>query len=249
MTLFDMTSPEVDALSRDTVIVFPCGATEQHSRHLPVCTDTLLVTTVAERAAAKEADKCLLLPSLWFGASHHHLTFPGTLSASTATHALIVTEVIESLLMSHFHRFLVLNGHGGNIDPIHCALREIVAQMPDTTMVCASYWELAKSQFSQIATGPLKAVGHACELETSMMLAVRPDLVRIGEIDDDCLVSSAKVEGLDVITGFDVRTTHGGRGYPSYATKEKGEALLFAAVDATATAISAMREGLYWVQP
>lgn len=249
MTLLQMTSEQVDALSRETIVLFPCGAVEQHSTHLPVCTDTVLVEAVATRAAAEAGEACLLLPTLWLGASHHHLAFPGTLSASTLTHAAMVRDVLESLIRNRFERFLVLNGHGGNTDPIHVALRELATEHPNTTLGSASYWELAKSQFAEIASGPLRHVGHACEIETSMMLALNPDLVRKERIDDDFLELSAPIEGLEVTTGFDVRTTHGGRGYPSYASAEKGERFLEAAVSAVSAAVRAMRVGLHWTAP
>jgi creatinine amidohydrolase len=249
MKIIEMTSPEIDALDRGVVVLLPCGAIEQHSTHLPVQTDTLLVTSVAGAAEERCASACLLLPTLWLGASHHHLAFAGTVSASADLHASNVIAIIDSLSRHRFERFLVLNGHGGNVDPISMALREMNSEQPDLMLCTASYWRLAEPEFAAIATGPEKAVGHACEIETSLMLHLAPELVRKDSIDDDFLEPSVSIPGLDIVTDFATRTEHGGRGYPSHASAEKGKRLFDAAVAATVKAISAISEGLYWREP
>src|SRR5207249_46829 len=87
MRFHEMTFPELRGVARDrTVVVAPIAACEQHSLHLPTFTDTILVTGVAEAAERRAADQILLLPTQWFGASHHHLRFGATLSASVDTH-------------------------------------------------------------------------------------------------------------------------------------------------------------------
>jgi hypothetical protein len=72
---------DIDAMDKDRVVVVcPIGSLEQHGHHLPLLTDTYLVTEVAERVEKKLSDKVLLTPTLWLGASDHHLDFPGTVS-------------------------------------------------------------------------------------------------------------------------------------------------------------------------
>ena len=81
MRFYEMTAAELRQVSREnTLVVAPIAACEQHSRHLPVYTDTLLVTAVAEGAEQKLARQVLLLPTFWLGASDHHLPWGGTLS-------------------------------------------------------------------------------------------------------------------------------------------------------------------------
>src|SRR5262249_47818266 len=101
--------------------VAPIAACEQHSLHLPVFTDTLLVTAVAEAAEEKLPNQLLLLPTLWLGASHHHLRFGATLSASVDTHIDMLCDLLVPLLDDGYQRVLVLNGHGGNIDTMQVA--------------------------------------------------------------------------------------------------------------------------------
>ena len=99
MKFYEMTWPMLRQVDRANVVaVAPIAACEQHSRHLPVYTDTILVTGVAEGVEQRLPRQVLLLPTLWFGASHHHLPFGGTLSASVDLHIDMVAELLKPLL-------------------------------------------------------------------------------------------------------------------------------------------------------
>ena len=80
-----------------------------------------------------------------------------------------------------------MNRHGGNIDGFHLALRQLATEFPAALLAGARYWELGAKEIAKLLDGNLKQVGHACEFETSLMLHVRPDLVRRAEIADDAL--------------------------------------------------------------
>src|SRR5260370_36743833 len=126
MRFHEMTFPELRAVPRDrAVAVAPIAPCEQHSLHLPTFTDTILVTGVAEWDKREAADQSLLLPTQWFGASHHHLRFGATLSASVETHIDMLCDLITPLLDDGYRRLLILNGHGGNIDTMQVALRRL----------------------------------------------------------------------------------------------------------------------------
>src|SRR5947209_11096734 len=110
MKFAEMTFPLLRQVPRDTtVVVAPIAACEQHSHHLPTITDTVLVTGVAERVESALPSEVLLLPTLWFGASAHHLRFGATLSASVDTHIDMLCELIEPLLEDGYQRLLLLN--------------------------------------------------------------------------------------------------------------------------------------------
>src|SRR5262245_33925642 len=199
MRFAELTWPLLREVNRDkTVVVAPIAACEQHSRHLPTITDTLLVTAVAEGVEKRQADRVLLLPTLWLGASHHHLPFGATLSVDVHVHVTMLTELLRPLLDDGYRRVMILNGHGGNIDTLHVALRKLQPRYRDRLLTGASYWELAEKELAAITEGPRKAVGHACEIETSMVLALRPELVRKEEIKDDCRPDDAALHGLYV---------------------------------------------------
>src|SRR5438105_1348447 len=186
MKFAEMTFPQLRQVPRDTTLVLaPIAACEQHSRHLPTYTDTILVTGVAEGVEERLPRQVLLLPTLWFGASSHHLRFGATLSAEVDTHIAMLCDLLVPLLDDGYQRVLVLNGHGGNIDTMHVALRRLMTRYRGRTLTAASYWELAEKELAALAEGPRKVMGHACEFETSLMLALRPELVRREEIKDD----------------------------------------------------------------
>lgn len=227
MKLAEMTWPELADVRRDsTLIVAPYGACEQHSRHLPFFTDSLLVTAVAEGLERAMSDRVLLLPTQWLGASAHHLPMVGTLTAEVGTHVDLITEPLTPLLEAGFRNLLILNGHGGNIDTYHLALRRLQPLFPDAVLAGASYWEAAEKVIAAHARGPRKDVGHACEIETALMLAVRPDLVRREAISDDAKSLAPALAGVTVISDFRKMTHHGGMGHPSHASEEQGAALL-----------------------
>src|SRR5215210_4808174 len=113
----EMKWPEVAALSPDTPVVIPIAACEQHGRHLPVFTDSLLLGEVVRRAAERRGDRVLFAPLLWLGNSDHHIDFPGTLSAAPRTYLDLLGDLLENVLTHGFRRVLLLNGHGGNIVP------------------------------------------------------------------------------------------------------------------------------------
>lgn len=243
MKLAEMTWPQVQGLPRqDVLVVFPIGSCEQHSHHLPFLTDTLLVTAVAEELERRHPQEVLLLPTQWLGASQHHMPFPGTLTASTETHLRLLTETIESLVAAGFRRFLVLNGHGGNEDTMRLALREMKARRPQLLLAAASYWEPALPLFQTLLEGPLKREGHACELETSLMLALYPHLVRSEAIANDGRFLPGDLRGVYVALTFAERTFHGGLGYAEQASAEKGGRLLEAILSRLEEVVRALRE-------
>jgi creatinine amidohydrolase len=243
MRFAEMTAPELHELGRDTALVLaPIAACEQHSRHLPTCTDTLLVTVVAEGVEQRLPRQVLLLPTLWFGASSHHLRFGGTLSAEVDTHVTMLCDLLVPLLEDGYQRVLVLNGHGGNIDTMHMALRRLQPRFRDRILSAASYWELAEKELAALVEGPRKLMGHACEFETSMVLALRPDLVRRDQIRDDPPRDNPTLRGLYLPDDMWQRTDHGAVGYPELASAAKGRALLAAAIDRTTEVVQGLLE-------
>jgi len=231
MRFHELTWPLLRQVSREnTVVVAPIAACEQHSRHLPTFTDTLLATAVAEGIERRLPEQVLLLPTLWLGASGHHLPWGATLSVDVDLHTTLIVELLSPLLNDGYRRMLVLNGHGGNIDTFHCALRTLQPRYPHCLLSGASYWELAEKELAALADGPRKTMGHACEFETSMILALRPELVRKEEIRNDVREDDPALRGLYVAEDFKQRTHHGGVGYPEQATAEKGKRMLDAAI-------------------
>jgi creatinine amidohydrolase len=241
MKLLEATWQDVDALSRDVVVLIPTGSLEQHGPHLPLFTDSLIVTAVAEAVEARAADRVLLTPTLWLGASGHHLTFAGSLSNSFAGYAAAVQSVVRSLLPHGFRKFYVLNGHGGNTSPNDVALRELKEAHRECTFAHAGYFSFAESVIAETLEGPQKSMMHACEAEASLMMHLHPGLVREDRLRNDGLVSEPPVRG--PIHMFEEMTEQGSFGYATFATPEKGRRIFEAAVEGVTEEIVTIAKG------
>lgn len=241
MILRNLTWQDADALSRDVVVLIPTGSCEQHGPHLPLFTDSILATAAAEAVERGLPDKVLLTPTLWLGASGHHLAMAGTLSASFPAYMGALQSVIESLIPHGFHKFYVLNGHGGNTEPNGVALRELKAKYLNCTFGHSGYFSFIGSEIEQIMEGPLKEIRHACEAEASLMMHIAPDLVRKEKLRDDGLKTSPPIKG--VIHHFDEMTEEGSMGYATLATAENGKRLFDLAVEGCIKEIKAIADG------
>jgi creatinine amidohydrolase len=177
----------------DALVLIATGAVEQHGPHLPTGTDILLSRTTLERAAEKAASRAgrdlVLAPFLPIGVSDHHLPFGGTLSLAPATMLAVLGDVFRSIAAAGASRVLLVNGHGGNIGVCHAAAAAASASGGPTVAVL-DYWRLAPEG------APAPVPGHAGRFETSLVLAVRPDLVadRADRADPPAIVAPSSVE-------------------------------------------------------
>lgn len=227
MYLADLTWTRVAALSPDVPVVIPVAALEQHGRHLPLFTDSLLLGEVVRRVEQRLADSLLVAPLTWLGNSDHHLDFPGTLSASPRLYLDLLGGLAQNFLQHGFRRIVFLNGHGGNITPGKQAVFELRQQLRDRSdllLLFATYWDFARPR-DALPDLVQSDMGHACEWETSMILRIAPHLV--GEYAELATVSAAY--GFEpAYRGWTTRerTTQGHIGAPHAASAEKGETLL-----------------------
>jgi creatinine amidohydrolase len=179
MLLHELTRVEAASRAADALVVLPVGATEQHGPHLPLGTDFLIVEHVARHAAAEACGErdVIVTPTLPFGSSHHHLPFGGTISLSTERYYGALSDMTESLITDGFQRIFLLNGHGGNHEIIQLVARDLALRHA-VNVGAASYWDLARAVLAECEPGlkgPLP--GHAGHFETSLIMALRPDLV------------------------------------------------------------------------
>jgi len=175
----EMTRVELRAISAETLVVLPLGATEQHGPHLPAGTDLFVIDHLAREAAARASEEIsvTVAPPLPFGSSNHHLVFGATLSLSSETYYRVLTDVIRSLATDGFRRIFLLNGHGGNHEIAQLAARDMALELP-IRVAAGSYWIIAwDALFTVEAHRGCYLPGHAGSFETSMMLALRPELV------------------------------------------------------------------------
>jgi len=180
LLLHELKSPEVAALSKNTPVVIPIASLEQHGAHMPLFTDSLLCGEVVRRAGERLRDRVLFTPLLWLGNSHHHMDFPGTLSAEPRVYLDMLSGVLENLVQHGFKRLVFLTGHGGNIVPGKQAVfeaRQRHRDRKDLLFLSAAYWELGAKPHEADPKIRQEIMLHACEWETSMMLRLAPHLV------------------------------------------------------------------------
>jgi creatinine amidohydrolase len=180
MQLSDLKWPDIAALSRDMPVVIPIAALEQHGRHMPLFTDSLLLGEVIRRVSERLKDRILFTPLMWLGNSEHHLDFPGTMTAAPRVYLDLLKDMVENFLFHGFRRIVLVNGHGGNIVPAQQAmfeLRQKYRQRGDLVLLSTTYWTLGAKPREKDHSFAQDAMGHACEWETSMMLRIRPELV------------------------------------------------------------------------
>lgn len=227
MELTELSWPSVAALSKDTPIVFPIAALEQHGRHLPLFTDSMLLGEVIRRTREPLGERVVFAPLTWLGNSDHHLDFAGTLSASPRVYLDLLNGLAENFLQHGFRRLVFINGHGGNDVPGRQAvfeLRQRHRQRSDLLLLIATYWGLGAKPWETNPELQQHEMGHACEWETSMMLRLAPHLVGdyAGAVPVDPGSSFAPAQRGWITRD---RTVPGHIGSPHLATAEKGEVL------------------------
>lgn len=238
MQLAQLTWPEVQALDFERLIVlFPLGSFEQHGHHLPLTTDTDIVTAVARGVEAARPEHVLLLPALWPGHSTHHLHFPGTLSVSQMNYIRLIADLCASMVSMGGRRIFLLNGHGGNDVPVRAALREVKTEFANLAAlhtVYAPYWNLAAQTIREVRESELGGVSHGGEMETSLMLHLHPERVHKERARRDGPRHPSPFRKGDLqiskpvyfVSEFEELSETGAIGWPDLASAEKGRKFL-----------------------
>ena len=227
MQLADLKWTDIEALKRTTPVVIPIAALEQHGRHMPLFTDSLLLGEVIRRVAERLKDKVLFAPLMWLGNSDHHLDFPGTMSASPRVYLDLLKDMVENFLAHKFTRIVLVNGHGGNIVPAQQAMFEVRQKHRDRrglALLSTTYWTLGAKPPEADRTLTQSRMGHACEWETSMILRLNPQLVGDYKAVKP-VVQSDRFEPAHRGWITKDRTEAGHIGDPRQASAEKGELL------------------------
>lgn len=173
-----------------TVIIQPLAAVEQHGPHLPLYTDSLIVQEVLWRALGRlpEDFPAWTLPLLAYGKSTEHLDFPGTISLTAETLIQVLKEIAHSLARSAFQRLVILNAHGGNTEIVDFLLRDIRVETGMMAFAIHPFLRVGVPEEGLSEQERIFGI-HAGDIETSILLASYPHLVR-----DELLPSSVPVQ-------------------------------------------------------
>ncbi|MEM8904533.1 MAG: mycofactocin biosynthesis peptidyl-dipeptidase MftE [Actinomycetota bacterium] len=202
-------SPEIRG---HVTLLVPLGSTEQHGPHLPLDTDTRIAAAIA--TAAADRDDVLVAPALPYGASGEHAGFPGTVSIGTEALHLVLVELVRSL-GPEVRRTVFVNGHGGNHEAVSSAV------------------ELLRSEGHHVDAWWPKVPGgdaHAGETETSLLLAIAPEVVRDELAEAGTTAPLAELMPELRRGGLVAVSPNGVLGDPSGASAERGRATLTALV-------------------
>ena len=178
--LAHMTSPVVAALDKtDGVVILPIGAIEQHGPHLPLITDTMIATGALDATLAQLPDevKVWALPPQAYGKSNEHINFAGTVTLSAETLMAVLRDIAASVARTGFRRLAFLNAHGGNISLLNTVARDIRVET-GLMVFCIHGIQYGKPMFAMSEQEWTFGL-HAGEIETSLILAMAPDLVKM----------------------------------------------------------------------
>ncbi len=216
-----LASPELAGHHRTLAV--PLGSCEQHGPHLPLGTDTIIATELAERLAARRPD-VVVAPALAISASGEHAGFPGTLSIGTDTTAAVLVELARSADWAA--GIVLVNGHGGNADAVDTAVATIRSEGRN---IC-SWWP-------RVPGGD----AHAGRTETSLMLAIQASLVDIDRAVPGETRPLAEIAADLRRLGVRAVSPTGVLGNPADATLEEGRDLLDTLTDDLVTAVDDAR--------
>ncbi|WP_080834260.1 creatininase family protein [Cohnella massiliensis] len=215
----------------DALVVLPVGAVEQHGWHLPVMTDSLIGEALLMQTMERLPDhsNVWLLPPVSYGKSNEHLDYAGTISLSSNTLLGVLSDIGASLKRSGFRRLLLFNTHGGNADLLNVAAREI--RVATGLMVFYVNPHSLDTTSGLVTEEELEYGIHGGDIETSMVLAIKPDWVReelgVSEMPDVSQLEFLTMEGKIRFAWAMSDISHSGvAGDATKATAEKGKIML-----------------------
>jgi creatinine amidohydrolase len=227
------------AAAEDRVALIPVATLEDHGPHLPIDTDLRIVAEICERVAGGMSDQVVLLPPVPHGYSPHHMDFPGPVTIGWQTFTEYCADVGRSLARHGFRRLLYLNGHGSNQNLVEMAARLVMLDHPEVLAAAAFYLAspAGLATVERVRSSGRGGMGHACELETSIYLAIDPEAVDMALAVDERGYPAGEHAWMDWVDGplklmpwWSSFSATGVHGEPTKASADKGVALLEAAV-------------------
>jgi len=229
----DMTWPEAKAaLAEAELAIIPTGSFEQHGPHMTFEVDTARAYEFGRLLAARLYPRVVLAPPVNMGVSYHHMNFPGTISLRPETFQAVIYDTVTSLQQHGISKFLLLNGHGGNIPSLGVIVVRLKQEL-GAQVAWTSFTSLARDVIKERATS--EVMGHSCESETSQAMYLAPRVVR-----EDRLAAGELLElpyrhlreGYNLVYpyAFDEITANGALGDATQASYEFGQAIVEAAL-------------------
>lgn len=232
--LGEMIWPEAEkALAQARLGLVPVGSFEQHGPNGTFALDSGRAEGFGRRLAARLYPRAILAPTVNLGVSYHHMNFPGTVTLRPETLIAVVYDLIWSLKQHGLDRFLILNGHGGNIPALGVLIVKLQAEL-GVKAAWVSFTSLAKEVISEHVLS--ESQGHACEGEISQALVLAPHTVRrealaAGQFRGYPYRHLGRGYNLGYPYRFDEITANGALGDATQANETLGEAIVEAALE------------------
>jgi creatinine amidohydrolase len=235
-----MTHEEVnEAVLQGRVVTIPVAQLETHGPHLPIDVDVVQVQHVVDEAAARAPEVFVAAPPIYYGFSEHVMDFPGTMNIRPEVMMEYLFDVCRSFARQGFERIVLVNGHGSNRPICEIVTRRVTNE---TSAMCATlgHLTLSRAVLKAIRESPPGGTAHACEAETSEYLYLRPELVQMDKAIDEyapdyrpwrCDDFTEDAGPVHFMEFWSQRSKTGTEGAPSFATAEKGQQLLEAAIE------------------
>jgi len=215
------TKEAAQASKEGTVVIFPVGSVEEHGDHLPLCTDSIQPEYIAQEVAKKTG--CLIAPPFRYGICNATRNFPGTITIQFDTLYRLAHDILSELTRNGFNRIIILSGHAGNshMVALRLAAQEIVIKSDEARekrkvrIMVLSDFDFAEELIPEYAD---ENDGHAGTLETSRMMAIKPDLV-----NENGKPSVWQMPRFEVVAHPELYFPSGVNGDPTAASAEKGQ--------------------------
>ncbi len=240
---------QLDKFDRRTPVILPTAAVEQHGEHLPLGTDCMIAAAITDRLVRAMEGRILVMPTVQVACSEHHMVFPGSLTLTHETYRKTVVEYVDAVRRHGFTRVMILNAHGGNQSINGVLDEQLGQQFSDVECLVGSWWRIAAANIERFSEGSFPSCGHACEFETSILLAIAPELCDMSQAEDGGIPHRIESMQFDFFRGaiasnyraFNEMSHNGVYGKPSHATAEKGKQVL----ETTVESIQELIEG-FW---
>lgn len=213
------------------------GSCESHGWHMPLGPDLFVPTEIARRAAEK-LERTVVVPGVPFGTSIHYNQYPLSITLRFETIIAVAEDIFDSLINNGINHIVILNGHDGNIPALEIAARKVKDRHKEAVIVfIPAWWEITGAKMSEDFE-VWNGLGHGGEGETSITMAVMPDLVNmedaVAQVPKDVISLS---DFSTIIWDIKEITETGATGDPTKATKQKGQKMLDIVTDFVVTLI------------
>ena len=234
----EMTSPEFEeAMKTVRIGLVPVGATEQHGPNLALSTDYRVAHAFSQRLASRLHPRAMVVPPIPFGLSYHHMGFPGTMTLSPESFIAVCVDTAKSLKRNGINHVLFVNGHNGNTAILNVVTTKLVYE-EDVQAATSFYFGQAADKVKQHAK--TERYGHACEIESSVVMALAPELVRTAALAPGAMIETGlqyafnnQAFALQVPVPFHEQTENGAFGDARLADAEIGNDIIETALDRT----------------